>query len=74
MAHPIFLKELIMTEKEWMIDVIKRLEQEESFLKNNICFNTGKGVHIPLKYYLITFPWKAVRKMVEFEYEFTDSS
>lgn len=43
MAHPIFLKELIMSEKEWMIDVIKKLEQEESFLKNNICFNTGKG-------------------------------
>ena len=33
-----------MTEKEWMIDVKKRLEQEELFLKNNICFSTGKRV------------------------------
>jgi len=33
-----------MTEKEWMEDVKKRLEQEESFLKNNILFSTGKRV------------------------------
>ena len=33
-----------MTEKKWMEDVKKRLEQEESFLKKNILFNTGKRV------------------------------
>jgi len=33
-----------MTEKEWMEDVKKRLEQEESFLKKNIFFSTGKRV------------------------------
>ena len=33
-----------MTEKEWMEDVKKRLEQEESFSKNNILFSTGKRV------------------------------
>jgi len=33
-----------MTEKEWMEDVEERLEQEESFLKNNIFFSTGKRV------------------------------
>jgi len=30
-----------MTEKEWMEDVKKRLEQEKSFLENNILFSTG---------------------------------
>lgn len=33
-----------MTEKEWMIDVKKRLEKEESFLKNNIFFSASKRV------------------------------
>ncbi|MBA7498187.1 hypothetical protein ES704_00922 [subsurface metagenome] len=33
-----------MTEKEWMEDVKKRLEQEESFLKKKIFFSTGKRV------------------------------
>lgn len=33
-----------MTEKEWMEDVKERLEQEESFLKNNIFVSTGKRV------------------------------
>lgn len=33
-----------MTEKEWMEDVKKRLEKEESFLKDNILFSTGKRV------------------------------
>ena len=33
-----------MTEKEWMGDVKLRLEKEESFLKNNIFFSTGKRV------------------------------
>jgi len=47
-----------MTEKEWMEDVKKRLEQEESFLKKKIFFSTGKrvpyslvkGFHIHSKY------------------------
>jgi hypothetical protein len=38
------LKELIMTEKEWMEEVKERLEQEESFLKKKIFFSTGKKV------------------------------
>jgi len=33
-----------MTEKEWMEDVKERLEQEESFSKNNILFTTGRRV------------------------------
>ena len=33
-----------MTEKEWMEEVKKRLEQEESFLKKKIFFSTGKKV------------------------------
>ena len=33
-----------MTEKEWMEDVKRRLEQEELFSKNNILFSTGKRV------------------------------
>jgi len=33
-----------MTEKEWMEEVKKRLEQEESFSNNNIFFSTGKRV------------------------------
>jgi len=40
----LMLKELIMTEKEWMEEVKERLDQEESFLKKNICFSTGKRV------------------------------
>jgi len=33
-----------MTEKEWMEDVKKRLEQEKSFSKMKIFFSTGKRV------------------------------
>ena len=36
-----------MTEKEWMEDVKKRLEQEESFLINNVFFGTGNVDHTP---------------------------
>ncbi|MCJ7790325.1 MAG: hypothetical protein MUP69_09130 [Candidatus Atribacteria bacterium] len=33
-----------MIEKEWMKEVKKRLEKEESFLKKHIRFSTGKRV------------------------------
>jgi hypothetical protein len=35
---------MTMTEKEWMEDVKKRLEQEESFSNKKIFFSTGKRV------------------------------
>jgi hypothetical protein len=34
----------MMTEKEWMEEVKKRLEEEKSFLKKNIFFSTSKRV------------------------------
>ena len=42
-----------MTEKEWMEEVKKRLEQEESFLKNNIFFGTGK--RIPYSFEVLSY-------------------
>jgi len=42
-----------MTEKEWMEDVKKRLEQEESFLKKISSSVQARGSHIHSKHYLI---------------------
>ena len=42
-----------MTEKEWMEGVKERLEKEESFLKNNIFFSTGK--RIPYSFEILNY-------------------
>lgn len=47
------LKELMMTEKEWMIEVKNRLEQEKSFLKNNIYFETSRK--LPYSFEVLTY-------------------
>jgi hypothetical protein len=59
-AHPIFLKESIMTEKEWMEDVKERLEKEESFTKNKILFSTGKRV--PYSFEILNYKDDGIRQ------------
>ena len=56
-----------MTEKEWMEDVKERLEQEESFLKKNILFSTGKRVPYAFEILNYKYDEPGDRKYIKYE-------